>query len=411
MVPNTFTALNDFVSSDGPICYGILMPGSHIENGIPVVKVKNIFSGKIHTEKLLKTSIDIHQQYKRAELKCGDVLLTIRGTTGRVAIVQEELDGANITQDTARIRVSTEDCSLYLFYALQSPQTQRQIKLNTVGQAVKGINISEVKKLKILHPPFTEQREIANILGAWDKAISITEYLIDNSRQQKKALMQQLLTGKKRLLSDSGKPFESEWQKLKLSDIVKVTGGNAFKSDTFQSDGVPLVKISNIKPDYSVNLDSSVFIPQDPKFDKFQVKSGDVLIAMSGATTGKVGCYQSNKLSYLNQRVGRFDVKKGRTTNKYILQLLKQPKVQHEILIDAVGGAQPNISNKDIERIKVDIPSVEEQMKIASVLTNADQEVEILEQQLTDLKLEKKALMQQLLTGKRRVKVEIMEVA
>ena len=116
-----FTALNDFVSDDAPICYGILKPGMHIENGVPVVKVKNIFSGLIHDKALLKTSAKIHQQYKRAELKSGDVLLTIRGTAGRVAIVPKELDGANITQDTARIRVSTKDCPLYLFYVLQAP--------------------------------------------------------------------------------------------------------------------------------------------------------------------------------------------------------------------------------------------------------------------------------------------------
>lgn len=274
---------------------------------------------------------------------------------------------------------------------------------NKGGQPL--VSQKPIYAVKLPMPPLPEQRKIAKILSTWDKAISTTERLIDNSKQQKKALMQQLLTGKKRLLDDSGKPFEGEWEEVKLSQLVKVIGGNAFKSEEFKTEGIPLVKISNIKPDYSICLDSTVFIAENEKFEKFKVMKGHVLIAMSGATTGKVGCYQSEKFAYLNQRVGRFDVKQGRTINQYLFQLLKLPKVQHEILIDAVGGAQPNISNKDIERIKISVPAVKEQQKIASVLSNADQEIELLEQQLADLKQEKKALMQQLLTGKRRVAV------
>lgn len=133
---------------------------------------------------------------------------------------------------------------------------------------------------------------------------------------------------------------------------------------------------------------------------------GDILIAMSGATTGKVGCYQFDEYSYLNQRVGRFDPKKGKIIKSYLFQLLKLPKIQYDILIDAVGGAQPNISNKDIERLKIIVPSIIEQQKIASVLTAADKEIELLEAKLAHLKEEKKALMQQLLTGKRRVKID-----
>jgi len=281
---------------------------------------------------------------------------------------------------------------IYLFWAYSYGLTKDRLRLY----------YKDFARIPVDIPSVSEQQKIAKILSTWDKAISTTEALIDNSKQQKKALMQQLLTGKKRFAG-----FEGEWEEVKLSTIVKVTGGNAFKSEDFKEKGIPLVKISNIKADYSVCVKSAVFIYEERKYDKFQIKNGDVLIAMSGATTGKIGCYQSDKLAYLNQRVGRFDVKEGRTTKAYLFQLLKLPKIQHEILIDAVGGAQPNINNKDIERIEVRIPLVYEQDKIASVLTNADKEIELLEQQLADLKQEKKALMQQLLTGKRRVKVSI----
>ncbi|AYM88770.1 restriction endonuclease subunit S [Pseudoalteromonas agarivorans] len=382
MVPSGFTALNDFVSSDAPICYGILKPGSHIENGIPVVKVKNIFSGKIHTEKLLKTSTDIHHQYKRAELKSGDVLLTIRGTTGRVAIVQRELDGANITQDTARIRVSTEDCSLYLFYALQSPQTQRQIVLNTVGQAVKGINIAEVKKLNILHPPRAEQQKIAKILSTWDKAISATERLIDNSKQQKKALMQQLLTGKKRLLDDSGKSYDSEWRFSTFSELFKVANNKKtqVKSSEYLSEGkTPIVdQGKQLISGYTNNDEKYTELPVIIFGDHTRVVKWVNFAFAQGADGTQV--LKSTKL--LN--------------DKYAYYLLSDTDIPNL----GYSRHMRELKEKDF-KYPTDI---REQERIASVLTNADKEIDLLEQQLADLKQEKKALMQQLLTGKRRVK-------
>ena len=97
--------LGGCIRSDAPICYGILMPGEHISGGVLVVKVRDIIGGKIDESNLLRTSPLIDEAYKRSRLLPGDVLLSIRGSTGRVALTSEALKGANITQDTARIRL------------------------------------------------------------------------------------------------------------------------------------------------------------------------------------------------------------------------------------------------------------------------------------------------------------------
>jgi len=365
--------------------------------------VRYIYIRDLFTDKF---PVYVKDVYPNKLLLSGDIVMVNTGNTS--GSVYQAKEGV-LCNNAFKIAVKSSKLNKldkgFLWVYLNSDARERMLKrlFNPAGQP--HVGHKNVARLDISLPPLPEQRKIAKILSTWDKAISTTERLIDNSKQQKKALMQQLLTGKKRLLDDTGKPFEGEWEEVKLSQLVKVIGGNAFKSEEFKSEGIPLVKISNIKPDYSICLDSTVFIAENEKFEKFKVIKGHVLIAMSGATTGKVGCYQSENFAYLNQRVGRFDIKHGRTINQYIFQLLKLPKVQHEILIDAVGGAQPNISNKDIERIKISVPAVEEQQKITSVLSNADKEIELLEQQLADLKQEKKALMQQLLTGKRRVKI------
>lgn len=140
--------LDSCVRPDSPICYGILMPGSGFDNGVPVIKVKDIFGGRICEKDILLTDPKIDQAYKRSRLVEGDLLMTIRGTTGRIAIVPKTLDGANITQDTSRIRLWPEHSNLFFYFLLHSRNLQDQVILHTLGQAVKGINIAEVRRLR-----------------------------------------------------------------------------------------------------------------------------------------------------------------------------------------------------------------------------------------------------------------------
>lgn len=398
---NRVTSLNDFVSSDAPICYGILKPGEHIPTGIPVIKVKNIKNGAILTKDLLHTSIEIDKQYSRSKLKTGDILLTIRGSTGRVAIVPKSLNGSNITQDTARIRVSTSDDLTYLFYALHAPKTQQQINLNTVGQAVKGINISEVKKLKIYHPPLPEQRKIAQILSTWDRGIATTEKLIDASKQQKKALMQQLLTGEKRLVDPkTGKAFEGEWEDTTIATTSKCfSGGTPSRTkDEYYGGTIPWITSGKLNDRFVESVNEYITESGVSNSSAKYVKQGALLVAMYGATAGKVAINRLQTAT-INQAILALEVKGG-FSNIFLFYLLER---EMEKTLNLVQGGQPNLNAAIIKGVKIKLPNIEEQQKIASVLIAADKEIELLKAKLAHFKQEKKALMQQLLTGKRRV--------
>lgn len=191
--------LNDCVPASAPICYGILMPGRGHDGGVPVIKVKDIIGGRIVQDNILLTDPRIDHQYQRSRLKAGDVLLTIRGTTGRVAIVPSELDGANITQDTARVRLNEGLSNQFFYFLLQSFRLQDQIQLHTLGQAVKGINIGEVKRLFFGLPDDCEQADIVSRLAAVQQAIDHLELELLKQRSLKTGLMQDLLTGKVRV--------------------------------------------------------------------------------------------------------------------------------------------------------------------------------------------------------------------
>jgi type I restriction enzyme, S subunit len=188
--------LETLVSNQRPICYGILMPGYGYEGGVPVIKVKDIKNDTIDRDNLLLTNPKIDEQYKRSRLQAGDLLLTIRGTVGRMAFVPQQLNSANITQDTARVGIVKGDARFIKYY-LATPQSVRFMELHTRGVAVQGINLGDVRKIPIAFPPIDEQVEIANRLDAIYNQINVTESNIAKLKRLKVGLMQDLLTGDK----------------------------------------------------------------------------------------------------------------------------------------------------------------------------------------------------------------------
>ena len=192
-------SLGQCVRADAPICYGILMPGQGVDNGVPVIKVKDIIGGRIVQDNLLLTDHRIDRQYRRSRLRSGDLVITIRGTTGRLAVVPPELDGANITQDTARVRLSDCHSARFCFYCLQSESAQGQIALHTIGQAVKGINIGDVKRLLLGMPSLHEQEQLANRFEGLEKTTYATSRALAKLKSTKAGLMQDLLTGNRRV--------------------------------------------------------------------------------------------------------------------------------------------------------------------------------------------------------------------
>jgi type I restriction enzyme S subunit len=145
-------ALETLIASNRPITYGILMPGSGHPGGVPVVKVKDFPDGYIDESDLLLTTPELALEYRRSTLMPGDLLISIRGTIGRLAEVPASLDGANITQDTARLSIAPEHDRQYVRLVLESDFVQAQIRRQTTGLAVKGLNLGALRKLEIPIP-------------------------------------------------------------------------------------------------------------------------------------------------------------------------------------------------------------------------------------------------------------------
>lgn len=368
----------------------------YVKNGIPLVSPGTIKWGSIDLESPTKrvTVEEYESLMDHCTVECGDLVLSRNQSVGIASFVDSDKPFV-LGQDTVLVKPKGSD-PRFLFYNLQSPDTQKTIFKLAGGSTFSRINLGDIRKLKTIYPPLAEQQKIAKILSTWDKAISTTERLIENSTQQKKALMQQLLTGKKRLLDDEGKRFESEWKEVKLSEIAQITMGSSPKSDAYNEigDGLPLLQgNADIKNRKSAPRIYTSQITKECHVD-------DILFSVR-APVGTVAL--SNHNACIGRGIAAIKAKKNHSQD-YLYQWLLSFELKWERY--SQGSTFEAVNSDDIKSLNLSIPNYKEQQKIATVLTNADKEIELLEQQLADLQQEKKALMQVLLTGKKRVVVD-----
>lgn len=586
------------------LCLSLLKDGTHgthidVPNGIMLLSAKDVINGQIILSKdSRRISIgDFNLLHKKYHIQNGDVVLTIVGTIGRCAIIDNYNDNYTFQRSVAILRPYKEITSKYLLTYIQGSSFQKELLKRQSVSAQPGVYLDDLSKIYLLLPPLAEQEKIAEILGTWDEAIEKLSSLIEQKKLLKKGLMQKLLTGKVRLFKTSplagevadlsasegldyndnikisshrmyqpyikefsrdmrknstkaenllwqkirngqlgfkfrrqhqidnkyiadfvclekrliieldggqhndrpkdkdrtlylennnfkvirfwdneilqnidgcleillkeisllnnpspcpspamgegisatysnslpqramkdveysldtphlaqechplpqgarkDERFSQPWKEVKLGEITEFISGYSFDSRDFKENGVPLIRISNIKND-KISLDNdSVFLDLSflQKYTNYCIKYGDLLLAMSGATTGKMGVNKSNIPMLLNQRVGIIRAKMSWQSflNQYLMRF------NYKILQMSYGGAQPNIGSNDIKRIKLYIPSdISEQQAIANVLSTADDEIDLLNKKLILFKEQKKGLMQQLLTGNIRVKV------
>jgi type I restriction enzyme S subunit len=271
---------------------------------------------------------------------------------------------------------------------------------------VPGVNRNDLHAVRVKLPAIPEQKKIAQILSTWDKAITTTEQLLANSQQLTKALMQQLLTGKKRLLDENGVRFSGEWYEVSLSALCQI---NPKKSPAPEDGKVTFIAMESVSEDAKI-ISSSVREYDDVSKGFTSFVNDDVLVAKI------TPCFENGKGAYVERMrngIGfgstEFHVLRSgaKSDSKYLYYLTNTSefRVRGEANMQGSAG-QKRVTTDYLKSLKVTVSTeLPEQQKIAAVLSTADQEITALQQKLDALKQEKKALMQQLLTGKRQVKI------
>lgn len=288
----------------------------------------------------------------------------------------------------------------YVYQNLFSKSISDQIENLVVGSSYPAINNSDVENLIFPYPNNENERyKIAQILTTWDNAIETLEQLIANKERAKRALMQQLLTGKKGF---------KKYKKVCFTDVAELKHGYQFRDYDFTESGIPVIKIGNLTCGGDLKLDNLSYV-SDSKLDSFKqflIERGDILMALSGATIGKVSYVDFPVDTMLqNYRVGSFKALNNKIDRMYLYYILQSNYVQSRVLALMNTGAQPNIGKADFDKIFFPLPEFHEQKQIASLLASRDKEIKLINEQLLHYKNQKQGLMQQLLTGKIRVKL------
>ena len=320
----------------------------------------------------------------------GDILFARTGATvGKSYLVKGLQDKAIYASYLIRVQTFNEILPEYVKYFFESGFYWEQIQRDSIGIGQPNVNGTTLSQLALSIPPINEQHRIVNELGSWLNIIDI----IDNGKAElqiaikrvKSKILDLAIHGKLVPQDPNDEPasellkrinpkaeitcdnpqygkLPKGWCSCTLRNVCSFTNGFAFSSDAYKNNGIPLVRISNITNEGKIDLNSCVYI-QDEIDEQYIIEKGDFLVAMSGATTGKMGVYTYGEISYLNQRVGKIKASKALYTP--YMHYLMYSQVDN-ILKMAYGGAQPNISAKAILAIRILLPPLAEQQRIVA---------------------------------------------
>jgi type I restriction enzyme S subunit len=191
--------LSRLVKSDRPITYGIVQTGPNIDEGIPCVRVVDLMTDDISTQKMIRTTKKINDSYKRTVLQSNDIMFALRGSIGHVRMVDFRLVGANLTRGVALISANDLIAGTFLLWAIRCPSVRKVINDGVNGSALQEIPLGNLRGISIPLPTIEEQIQISKTLDSLEENIYQKRLKLKNYQSMKKALMQDLLTGKVRV--------------------------------------------------------------------------------------------------------------------------------------------------------------------------------------------------------------------
>ncbi len=371
------TAIATLVEPTSPICYGVVQVGQYTDSGVPIVAIKYV--KEISHAPLHRTASSLEQPYSRSRVRGGDVLISIKGTIGRVGIVPTGFEG-NISRELARLRINKGICAEYVAHQLEAGTTQDRIMRSVVGTTRLEFSIAVLRQFELPIPPTeAEQRTISKVLNDVDRLLEGLSRLIAKKSDIKQAAMQQLLTGETRLPG-----FNGEWEEKALGEIATISKGVQLHSSETDPDG-------HI-PHYNGGMQPSSFTT------RFNTPANTIAISEGGNSCGFV--------QFITEPFwcgGHcYAVVPKSVDNGFLFHALKSQ--QSAIMGLRVGSGLPNVQKTALGLFKLKFPKDPiEQTSIADVLSDMDTELSDLERRREKTRALKQAMMHELLTGKTRL--------
>lgn len=373
-------------------------------NGIPVIKMGNLDRGVIKIDKV--QYLPENENYNKEDvLEEGDLLFNTRNTlelVGKVAIWKNELPFAVYNSNLMRMKFDRKfvESNWFMNYAFNSYQSLSQLRgIATGTTSVAAIYGRDLETIKFALPSRPEQKAIAHILSLMDTAINKNNLLIAKKELQKKWLMQNLLTGKKRLTG-----FEKEKWKMKLLEDVLIPVRKPLlpkQNELYQQIGIRSHTKGLFYKEKVTGTtlgDKRVFWVEPNCFIVNIVFAWEQAIAKT--TQKEVGMIASHRFPMFKSKGDILDI-------DYLLNYFKSTRGKHLLGLASPGGAGRNktLGQSELMSLQIPVPTLKEQTVISQVLQAADKEIQLLKAKTEKLREQKKGMMQVLLTGKKRVKI------
>lgn len=367
------------------VMVGIASAATHAyrSSGVLLLRNQNILEGAIDESDVLYIDEEYEKQHQNKRLRGGDIITMRTGYPGVSAVVPSRLEGTQCFTSLITRPDPEQIDSIFLTYYINSPIGKKLIGAAEIGGAQKNMNAGSLEKLPIVYCSLPEQRRIAAVLGAWDRAIATVQQLLAAQQERKRGLMQELLTGRRRF-----KGFGGKWKEVRLSSVVSKAKGSVVTSNEDPT-GTPVIDAGSYEGGatlYSTDTNALRCIDTD------------VLLLWDGskagrAMTGKRGIVGSTFVLLKPKE----QIDPGFLTARLTLD-------EYKIMAIREGSGIPHVPKDFLHWYKFALPPLDEQRAIVGLLNSLDKEAASLKEQLDHLTTQKRGLMQQLLTGAVRVK-------
>lgn len=354
--------ISEFITKGAtPTTYGFKWE----ESGIPFLRSECVSENGFIENGISFISEEANNVMNRSKVQSDDILISITGNVGRVAIYPKKYESGNINQHIARVRIIKDEIvdRMFIYFQVNQPNYRNYYNGIVTGAAYPQLSLKQIRETPVFVPPLETQKRIASILSNYDD-------LIENNNKRIKLLEETAQNMYKewfvnfRFPNYENTAFDKEsglpvgWRKGNIGDLCEVKSGFAFKSKDWNEVGNPVIKIKNISNN-TIDIIDCDFVDDTvaKKAEKFELFEGDVLIAMTGASVGKVGMIPRNeKKIYINQRVGLFRPFSENENNvNLVFTFFMLDEGQKQVQNFAGGAAQPNISTGQISNIEINI--------------------------------------------------------
>ena len=410
----------------GKVGSGITPTGGqrvYLNQGRPFVRSQNVGWGSLLLDDIAFIGESTHSTFPDTEIRLDDVLLNITGASiGRSAIADSRLVGGNVNQHVCIVRAKTNALVPgFLNRFLLSACGQRQIDTFQAGGNRQGLNFAQVRSIRISLPRTErEQRAIATALSEVDALITNLDQLIAKKRDIKQAAMQQLLTGKTRLpgfnstrafVSDELGTRPRDWDVITLDDLVDPSRGIRYgivQPGTYDPRGRFMIRGQDYSEAKGWAAPRSVFRVSDKveqRYRSARVQQGDLIMTIVGYC-GHVQIVPAwLNGANLTQTTARIAIRPEKASPVFCKYMLQSSVGKSQVASFLKGAAQPGLNCGDVEKFRIPLPMMREQVAIATVLSDMDAELAALEARRDKTRAIKQGMMQELLTGRIRLPV------